>query len=620
MIEKIAHGLEKHRYKMAFAMVVVAMFMFSGALSFTSLSQSSHSNNTNSSQITNSASITYQNEVVSLGLVRDSTFPSLNQLAPVNVHPFIAELYLGFGYESYAPSPTYRMQLGQSLTSSNNYTTWTMELKPNLKWDNGQPLTSTDLNYTLYMEEQLHYFDFVKSQTIINSTTVELTLNYSDPGFLNSLISTVILPYATFHSVPISQMKSFTNFNNIIADGPYVIYNYTSGENPILMSPNPYYYEGPPHVKGVDLYLYSSKTACESALEAGEIDAGGGGGTATEFAPLSSIAGYSAYPVVPSNYKAIVFNYNTALFNNTTFRQALAYATPRQFISDSVYGPNPTIPAWSTETVADAALNFSPSSIPTYHYNLSMTTKLMESLGYKLSSGLWVNSSTGAKVNINLIFPSDQPGSASVATLLSVNWTQAGFSVTTQPIVESTFYSTLISEKWQVAIFSNFGATVSTIPLDFNISQSGYNLFNGNGTQWFNNTYRKAVEQATILSPTSAQAAADMRTAALIEAEHVIVIPLYEEMGWAVVNNNFNWGNQTNHTGIFNTQVVVARYLWPGALYDLQYTGKAPSKPSTGISAIDYAIIGIVVAVVVVAAVAGVVVSRSKKDKSKERD
>ena len=622
MIKKVVTSLGKPKYKMAIAMVIVALFVFSGALGFfSSMPHSSANKGANkgviSASTSNSTASNYQNVVLKLGLVRLADFPSLNVLAPINVHPFIVELYLAFGYVSYPPSPTYRLQLGQSVVASHNYSVWTMNLKPNLKWDNGQPLTSTDLNYTLYMEEQLHSLHFIKSLSIINSTAVQISLNISDPGFLNSIFSTVILPYSTFHTVPISQIHSFTNFNNIVADGPYVIYNYTSGENPIIMSPNPYYYEGPSHVKDVDLYLYSSQDSFDAALEAGDVEGLWTGGAYSDVAPFINLTGYSVYHIVPSGYKVIDFNFNTALFNNTTFRQALAYATPRQFISDSVYGPNPILPEWDTELAADSALNYSPANLPTYHYNLNKTAQLMESLGYTMSGGYWVNS-TGSKVDINIIFPSDQPASDSIATLLSVNWTAAGFVATIQPVVESTFYSTLISEHWQVSIFTNYAATLPLIPLDFNISQSGYNLFNGNGTQWFNKTYEHAVEQSYTLSPTSAQVAQDMRTAALIEAEHVIVIPLYEEFNWEVVSNNFYWGNQSNYTGLFNTQYIVQQQLWVGALHDVYFIGTVTSTtPPSALSALDYAIIGVVVAVVVIATVAVGLNMKSKRNKDK---
>jgi len=616
--KKMVRSAGKKRYKIAFAAVIVALFVFSGALGFlSSMPHSSNNKSTNQAVIGDTAS-TYQNVVLKLGLVRLATFPSLNVLAPINVHPFIVELYLAFGYVSYPPSPTYRMQLGQSVVSSHNYSVWTMSLKPNLKWDNGMPITSTDLNYTLYMEEQLQSLHFIKSLSILNSTTVQISLNISDPGFLNSIIGTIILPYSTFHNVPISQIKSFTNFNNIVADGPYVIYNYTSGENPIIMSPNPYYYEGPSHVKNVDLYLYSSQDSFDAALESGAVDGLWTGGAYSAIAPFIHLAGYSVYHIVPSGYKVIDFNFNTALFNNTTFRQALAYATPREFISDRVYGPNPILPEWDTEISADAALNFSPANLPTYHYNLNKTAQLMKSLGYTMSGGYWVNS-TGSKVHINIIFPSDQSSSDSIATLLSVNWTTAGFAVSIQPVVESTFYSTLISEHWQVSIFTNYAATLPLIPLDFNISQSGYNLFNANGTQWFNKTYEHVVEQSYTLSPSSAQAAQDVRTAALIEAKNVIVIPLYEEFNWEVVSNNFYWGSQSNYTGLFNTQYIVQQQLWVGALHDVYFIGSVTSTSPSLLSPLDYAIIGVVVAAVVIAAVIGGLNRRSKRNMEKDR-
>ena len=109
-----------------------------------------------------------------------------------------------------------------------------------------------------------------------------------------------------------------------------------------------------------------------------------------------------------------------------------------------------------------------------------------------------------------------------------------------------------------------------------------------------------------------------MRTAALIEAEHVIVIPLYEEFNWEVVSNNFYWGNQSNYTGLFNTQYIVQQQLWVGALHDVYFIGTVTSTtPPSALSALDYAIIGVVVAVVVIATVAVGLNMKSKRNKDK---
>ncbi|BDB99690.1 ABC transporter substrate-binding protein [Saccharolobus caldissimus] len=509
-------------------------------------------------------------QVLYLGIVRLATLPSLNILSPVNAYPIIAELYLRFVYTNYPPSPLVQKQLGQSWSHNSNYTVWILTLKPNLKWDNGEPLNATDLWYTLYLYQHLEHeppFEYIENVSIINSTSVRVILNQSDPNFIIQLAITnsLILPYQVYSKIPLNQVQAYKNFNNIIADGPFVIYNYTPGENPIIFQANPYFYEGPPKMKELVLYLYSSESAYISALEAGKLDALWASGGYSIVKPLSTLPGFSIYRITPSGYEIVTFNVYSYPFNLTKFRQALAYATNRSYIAEKVFGPNYTLMDYDTLLPSINAEGYGPISMPEYNYNLTEVNVLMESLGFKKVNGVW-EYPNGTPITINIIVPSDEPDSESVAILLSNMWKQAGFTTSVIPMTEATVYSSIQTGKYQVAVYTDFGATAPAPWFDFYPQQPG-NYYASPSLPPFNRTYGTLLSKIQSLPFTSNAAKNISKQIALIVAEQVPVIPLYVTYNWVVISNKFYWGNPSNYTGIFSNEVPVQMQLWTDTLY-----------------------------------------------------
>ena len=89
-------------------------------------------------------------------------------------------------------------------------------------------------------------------------------------------------------------------------------------------------------------------------------------------------------------------------------------------------------------------------------------------------------------------------------------------------------------------------------------------------------------------------------------------IPLWVNYNWLSVSNSFYWGNQTNHSGIFNTQALVQPDFWYGALWVVHPL--VSTHPTTTTSdTLLYIIAGIVVAVVVIGGAVGVMSSSKRK-------
>ncbi len=590
------------------------------------------------------SSVTSNSSTLNMGLL-------LSDYAWSTLNPFTTTYSAsGLNYLFYTPLVTigYPPEAGihagllKTWSSNPSYTVWNLTLRSNLKWDNGQPMTSTDLAFSLNLynnsaTDTADYFGatMVHNATIINSTTVQLVFKSSYPSLLNFLAGgEADMVYApSFENIPASQLASFTNEKNIVLDSPYVITNYTTGENPLILTRNPYYYQGQPYYKYLKIILFDSTTAEISALSSGEIQIAWDGGSYTS-AKAFKVPGYSLHTLVPSGEEVINLNYMQYPMNMTSVRQALAYAVNRETLAHLGYGSeNYTLLNYATLTSQyDQMLGLTSSQIPNYTQSQSKVDSLMESSGFKLVNGYWENS-TGSTVTIKVIYPNYETGATDISVELSTMWETAGFKVQLTPLTTTDFTSTLASADqptYGAAVWDGYGFG---IPLNSFITNI-YTFFYGYLTPAFDKSLGTSASALygthLVKNGTLADVIEDYinasaypfdtprsnywnRELAMNFANQVPMIPLYYTTNFEEASNSVYWGNATNHTGIFDTQSLTMPQFWDGTLMVVH-----PIITKSTFSDIDLYII--VAFVVIIAAVAVGVGYNIKKKKNKEKE
>lgn len=582
-----------------------------------------------------------QSNVLNLGLNRFADFPSLNPYAPTYVNPVDSELYLRCIATDIPPGPLLELRLCNSWSQNSNYTSYTFNLISNLKWSNGSPLNATDLAESFVLANYTQNFvPVLSSINIVNSTAVSVSLPQSQPNFPEQLENLFIVPNSVFSQVPLANISSFTNFNDIVGAGPYIMNNYTSGTNPVIMTPNPYYYQGKPYYDEIVIHVYSSAQAYTAALLAGQLDAEWFAGTGEQLAPFQNLSGYSSF-IVPYAYamEPVMLNWLSSPLNNQSFRQALAYSTNRTAIAQAVYGPGYVLNTYGMYQ------NLT-SGEPTYNPNATMAAQLFAQAGLTKSNGAWTFPN-GTKVSLSISFPTVDTDAQNIATLLSQQWSAAGLQVSTNPTEQATFYANLISNSWQVAIAQDYGQSyLSCCNFLQSLPSAGVKSFLAlNGTnQWITPQIGQLVTQFEVLPVASTQAQTLAQQIAGLVAQQVPVIPMYEGSGITVYNNHLYWGNEANQTGLFSYQTdtqepfyAQAWFLLRPASASISTTSASSSTSSSSASSFtsvatsssviasssaatssssnlnaDYALV-VVVVVVVVAALALIYSRRGKK-------
>ncbi|WP_071396297.1 ABC transporter substrate-binding protein [Bacillus tuaregi] len=237
---------------------------------------------------------------------------------------------------------------------------WTVSLRKDVKFSDGKPLTSADVQFTF--ETALNNgsaIDLTNLEKIEASDdyTLKFFLTKPQSTFINHLVSTGIVPQHAYG-------EDYSE--HPIGSGPYVLVQWDKGQQ-LIVKANPEYYDKKPNFQKVT-FLFLSEDAAFAAAKAGNVD-------------VAAIpAAFSKQPVSGMNLKAvktvdnrgIVFPYvksggktedGRPIGNDVTadaaIRQAINLGVSRAALIDGVlegYGtPAYTsvdgLPWWNAETV-----------------------------------------------------------------------------------------------------------------------------------------------------------------------------------------------------------------------------------------------------------------------------
>jgi peptide/nickel transport system substrate-binding protein len=235
------------------------------------------------------------------------------------------------------PSGKLEPQLATSWTPSANKLSWTVALRPGLKFSNGKPLTAADVVSTFdeiiapnsQSPAQSSFAGIVKSVSGSGSTVVfHLDEPYSDFPYLLTGANTWVLP-AGFNA---------TNWiNDPVGAGQFILEKYTPGQG-ITYKKNPYYWDASAvKLAGIDATFYSDSQSELLAFQSGQIDQFSPEGD-QQAAEAALGTTYRQQRAGYAKFDAVVFNVTKPPFNDVAVRQAVAWALNRPAIVKTVYG------------------------------------------------------------------------------------------------------------------------------------------------------------------------------------------------------------------------------------------------------------------------------------------
>lgn len=217
---------------------------------------------------------------------------------------------------------------------------WTIELKKNLAWSDGEPLTGDDVIFTLETIQNpdtrsplLQTWQSVIAEKL-NEQEIRFTLKTPYAFFFENLKGFKIVPQHIFGAIPSANLR-LSDYNlEPVGSGPFAFAGYEKRRDGFIkefrLTANRFFYGGKALIKDLRFNFYSNYEDAIAAFNKKEIDALGG----LPPAGLSDLKiGHQIWEINIPRYYAIFMNPSIQpVFKNKEVRKALAQATDTERI------------------------------------------------------------------------------------------------------------------------------------------------------------------------------------------------------------------------------------------------------------------------------------------------
>ncbi len=231
-------------------------------------------------------------------------------------------------------------ELAENVTVSPDGKTYTIKLKQNIYWSDGEPFSADDVTFTLESAQNpevgstlLPAFQGVRVEKI-DDTVVRCTLKEPFAPFLHSL-TVGILPSHIWSEIPPSNLKLATINLQPVGTGPWMFSKLTKDSNGTIqtysLNQNPLYFGKKPFLKNLTFKFFTDYSTAIEALKSQNV-------SAISFVPheLSGklpIKSIDLHTLEFPQYTALFFNQGRQpLLKNDRMRQALMLGLDKENI------------------------------------------------------------------------------------------------------------------------------------------------------------------------------------------------------------------------------------------------------------------------------------------------
>jgi len=321
--------------------------------------------------------------------------------------------------------------LVESYEISEDKTTYTVHIRQDVFWHDGEKLTAEDILFTTKLISDPNYKIPIRSNwsgietKLINDYTIAFKTTNPFAGFLD-ILTFGIMPKHLWESVG-PEKFTITELNlNPIGSGPYKFNSFQKDSNGNIISykliANPQYYKQKPYISKLTFIFHTEEDIID-AYNSKEI-MGMHNISAQRVSEIKKIQSTNLHKIDVPWYFAVFFNQNKSVpLPYDEVRRALAHATNRQEIIDDVFNGN-------------AQPSFSPflPSMPGYtddinkfDFSADTANKIFEDNDWKKGDdGVRIKNDTRVEFNLIVI---DQPDLIRIAEIIKNQWESVGARV-----------------------------------------------------------------------------------------------------------------------------------------------------------------------------------------------
>jgi peptide/nickel transport system substrate-binding protein len=326
---------------------------------------------------------------------------------------------------------------------SRDGTVYNFELKPNVKWHDGEPLNADDVIFTIdllknggnFVPADLQEFWAGIEVVKLSETTLQFKLPEPFAPFMDYL-SFGILPSHILSGKNIDEIKDLDFNVHPVGSGPYR-FDRMIAENGLItgvvLAVNPDYYGKTPFIEQLVFRYYPDSSAALQAYQAGQVQ--GISRVTTDVLPAAlKEPNLAIYTGRLPELGMILFNLNNdqvSFFQDANLRRALYMGINRQYILDRIFSgqaimaDGPILPG--TWAYYDAT--------PRVEFDSERSKNLLEEAGFPLNPENSTERVSKDKVvlQFTLLYP-DTPRHKLIAEAVQSDWTALGVAVTLEAV------------------------------------------------------------------------------------------------------------------------------------------------------------------------------------------
>lgn len=329
--------------------------------------------------------------------------------------------------------------LAESITPSDDNLTYTLKLKENLKWHDGEAITADDLIYTydVVLDEKQQtkgHSDLMNNDKPIaykklDDLTVEFKLEKPDATFIQGLAGIVPVPKHIFEGET-DLAKSEKN-KNPIGSGAFKFKEQKTGE---LYQVERFddYHGDVAKLDGIAFKVIPDANAQNLALENGEISASYVKSQNVD--KFKDNDKFDLYTFSEGMVDTIFFKVSNPKMQDKNLRQAISYAIDKNKLIQGAYnGEEYATPAYSPFSLET---QFVTDDVEKYDFNLEKAKELVKNVKKE-------------DLNLRLMYTSGSPATEKEALLIQEMLKEIGVNLELLPMERATFIEKLLDPKNQ---------------------------------------------------------------------------------------------------------------------------------------------------------------------------
>jgi peptide/nickel transport system substrate-binding protein len=337
--------------------------------------------------------------------------------------------------------------VAQSLPKvSSDGLTYTFNLRKDVTWSDGKPLTSDDVVFTYSLMLDPAY-KAVRSAYRGDLETYVAAVQNPDPYTVVFKMKKIYAPFLALQGghgiVPKHVLGSLSAadfntaaYNNApsVVNGAFTFVEWAKGDH-LKLARNPKYYRGAAYLDGFVLKVLPNNATVTSQLETGDLHIArvAAYNTVAELKTKSnlSLTQFSQSTVGYYWYNLAKNNAAYKILSNKAVRQALMYAVDRQGIVDAVYftygaklANSPILPeSWA----------YNPNTTPKYTLDAAKAASMLDAEGWKKGSN-GIREKDGVPMKLEITTLANNANYGGISQVLQQAWMQLGLQISIKAV------------------------------------------------------------------------------------------------------------------------------------------------------------------------------------------